>query len=98
MRLKAAAAIAAIVLLGGCFSVISGSIENRTGDGVVVHGYAHDLTILHLTEPLHLTQTANSALLSQCPSNRLTNVQTELQERDFLVVQTWAIETTAICL
>jgi hypothetical protein len=92
------AAVAAMLSLAGCFSVVSSSIENRSADGVVIHGYAHDTTILHLTKPLHLTQTADSALLSQCPSNHMTNVQTELQVRDFFVVQMYTIEATAICL
>lgn len=52
---------------------------------------------LRLVAPPDLTQKANSALVAQCSSGKLTDVQTELSVRDVLIVQLYQISVAGIC-
>jgi hypothetical protein len=48
--------------------------------------------------PSDLTSSANAALVKQCQSGMLSNVQTELSVRDwFLIVQYYTVDATAVC-
>jgi hypothetical protein len=57
-----------------------------------------DYGLFHITSPKDLTAKANQALLSQCQSGTMTDVQTQLNVRDFfLLVQVYKMEASAIC-
>jgi hypothetical protein len=84
----------------GCVSINSSAISESKGTaGQTVHvTVSGDPGILHLTEPKDLTVQTNKALLAQCSSGRLTNIQTQLSTRDFLgIVQIYKVRATAAC-
>lgn len=85
----------------GCVSINSSAISDSSKGtaGQVIHAtVSGDPGILRLMAPKDLTVQANKALLSQCPSGRLTNVQTQLSTRDFFgFVQLYKIRATAVC-
>jgi len=84
----------------GCVSINSSSISESKGTtGQTVHAtVSGDPGILHLTAPKDLTVQANKALLAQCSSGHLSNVQTQLSTRDFLgFVQLYKVRATAVC-
>jgi hypothetical protein len=86
------------LLLSGCVFVQSSSISGSTGAGSAVNAEFSDYGILHLTAPETLTSEANSALVKQCQSGVLSNVQTELSMRDwFLIVQYYTITAAGTC-
>lgn len=88
-------------LFGGCTWINSGSISesNKINAGTPIHAtVTGDYGLLHITSPKDLTQRANNALLSQCQSGTMTDVQTQLSVRDyFLLVQVYKMEASAIC-
>jgi hypothetical protein len=55
-----------------------------------------DYGILHLTTPDGITEAANSALVSQC-QGKLTNAQTELAMREWILIQWYTVNSTAVC-
>ncbi|MHB1927470.1 MAG: hypothetical protein ACYCRD_09430 [Leptospirillum sp.] len=53
--------------------------------------------LLHLTAPKDLTAKANKDLLTKCTSGRLSNVLTQLSDRDyFWIVQVYKLHATAV--
>jgi hypothetical protein len=88
---------AAALSLAGCIVIGSSAISEKTGNGTAISTHANDMGILRLAIPQDLTQKANSDLLSQCKSGKLTDVQTELTMRDFLIVQLYDISVAAVC-
>jgi hypothetical protein len=88
---------AAALALSGCVMINSSSIGNRGVTGQGVTGVANGWGILRLTVPEGLTTSANSQLASACPSGKFTNPQTELQMRDFIVVQYYTVIADAVC-
>ena len=89
-------AICMCVTLSGCVTLHSSSISGRSGGCQSTKVTAGDYGILHLTTPDNLTEAANSQLVSQCPG-KLTNVQTELSMREWIVVQWYTVSSTAVC-
>jgi len=90
--------IAACLVASGCVFLHSSAISEGTGAGNRVTAEHSDYGLLHLTAPATLTSDANTALLQQCQSGMLSNVQTELSMRDwFLIVQYYTVTTTAVC-
>ena len=83
--------------LSGCVMIESSTISERSGGGSSVSTSASDYGILALTVPYGLTGTANSQLMAQCQSGRVSNVQTELSMRNFIVVQLYSISATGVC-
>lgn len=99
--LLALSSILALSLYGGCTWINSGSISESKGasSGTPIHAaVSGDFGLFHLTSPGDLTKKANQALLSQCQSGNMTDVQTQLNVRDFfLIVQVYKMRVSAIC-
>jgi hypothetical protein len=84
-------------MLSGCVFLRSSSISDRSGGGgQTVRVSTGDYGILHLTTPDNITEAANSQLISQC-QGRLTNAQTELAMREWILVQWYTVSATAVC-
>ena len=81
----------------GCVFVQSSAISDRAGAGNPIAASANDLGYLHLTAPQGLTQTALANLLSNCATGKVSGVTTELQTRDFLIVQSYNVSVSGIC-
>jgi hypothetical protein len=91
-------AMGVCLLLSACVFVDSSAISESTGSGSAVKAEHSDYGILHLTAPSGLTSDANAVLAKQCQSGMLSNVQTELSMRDWvLIVQYYTVTTTAVC-
>ena len=90
-------AVGLCVMLSGCVWLRSASIGDRSGGGQSVHIYTGDYGILHLTTPDGIPEAANSALVSQCQSGKVTNPQTELAMREWILIQWYTVSTTAVC-
>ncbi len=99
--LVAVSAAIALSLFGGCTWINSGAIsESKTAaSGTTIHAtVTSDFGLFHLTSPKDLTEKANQALLAQCQSGTMTDVQTQLNVRDFfLLVQVYKMRATAVC-
>jgi hypothetical protein len=89
--------LAMCLTTSGCVVIESSAISDRTATGQVVNASVSDFGILRLTVPQNLTGAANSQLVTACPSGKLSNVQTELSMRDFLIVQLYRITADATC-
>ena len=92
-----AALLAGCVHACGCVFVQSSAIADRTGAGNPITANASDLGYLHLVAPQGLTQTALSNLLSNCATGRVSGVTTELQTRDFFIVQSYNVSVSGTC-
>jgi hypothetical protein len=91
-------AVGACLSLSGCVLIYSSAISERSGSGSPVTAAFSDYGILHLSEPANLVSATNAALLTQCQSGQLTNVQTELSMRDWLLlVQYYTLTANALC-
>jgi hypothetical protein len=90
--------IGGCLLLSACIFVHSSAISERSGSGSAVNAEYSDYGLLHLTAPLGLTSDANAALVKQCQSGVLSDVQTELSMRDWLlIVQYYTVTAAAVC-
>ncbi len=92
-----AAMLAGCALTYGCVFVQSSAIADRSGAGNPISANASDLGYLHLIAPQGLTQTALSNLLSNCATGKVSGVTTELQVRDFFIVQSYNVSVTGTC-
>jgi hypothetical protein len=92
-----AAMLAGCTLTYGCVFVQSSAIADRSGGGNPISANASDLGYLHLVAPQGLTQTALSNLLSNCATGKVSGVTTELQVRDFFIVQSYNVSVTGTC-
>lgn len=85
------------VMLSGCVWLRSSAIADRAGSGgQTVRVSTGDYGILHLTTPDGITEAANSQLVSQC-QGKLTNAQTELAMREWILIQWYTVNSTAVC-
>jgi hypothetical protein len=85
-------------LASSCVFVNSSAISESNGSGSPVNAEYSDYGILHLTAPSSLTSDANVALAKQCQSGLLSDVQTELSTRDWLlIVQYYTVTNSAVC-
>jgi hypothetical protein len=85
------------VMLSGCVWLRSSAISNRAGSGgQTVRVSTGDYGILHLTTPDGITEAANSQLVSQC-QGKLTNAQTQLAMREWILIQWYTVNSTAVC-
>ncbi len=90
--------IGACLSISACVFLHSSSISESTGGGSPVNADYSDYGILHLTAPTSVTAEANSALAAHCQSGMLSNVQTELSMRDWLlIVQYYTVTVSAVC-
>ena len=92
-----AAMLAGCALTYGCVFVHSSAIADRSGAGNPISANASDLGYLHLVAPQGLTQTALSNLLSNCATGKVSGVTTELQMRDFFIVQSYNVSVSGVC-
>ena len=92
-----AAMLAGCALTYGCVFVQSSAISDRSGAGNPISANASDLGYLHLIAPQGLTQTALSNLLSNCATGKVSGVTTELQVRDFFIVQSYNVSVSGTC-
>src|SRR5260370_22922560 len=92
-----AAMLAISAYLYGCVFVQSSAVSDRTGLGNPIAANASDLGYLHLIAPQGLTQTALANLLSQCATGKVSGVTTELQSRDFFLVQSYNVSVSGTC-
>jgi hypothetical protein len=91
-------ALGVCLLLSACVLIHSSSISEGAGGGSAVKAEYSDYGLLHLTVPSNLTPDANAALARECQSGMLSNVQTELSMRDWLlIVQYYTVTATAEC-
>jgi hypothetical protein len=84
------------VLLSGCVWLRSSAISDRAGNGQTVRVSTGDYGILHLTTPDGITEVANSQLVSQC-QGKLTNAQTSLYMREWVLIQWYTVDAVAVC-
>jgi hypothetical protein len=89
--------LALSVSLSACVFVRSSSISESAGGGSPVHTEYSDYGILYVTAPTSITASANSALAGQCQTGRLTDVQTEMSMRDWLIVQYYTVAAAGVC-
>jgi len=92
-----AALLAGCVQAYGCIFVQSSAVSDRTGAGNPFSASASDLGYLHLIAPQGLTQTALANLLSNCATGKVSGVTTELQTRDFFIVQSYNVAVSGTC-
>jgi hypothetical protein len=92
-----AALVAGCVQTCGCVFIQTSSISDKGGPGNPISASASDLGYLHLVAPQGLTQTAQSNLLGQCATGKVSGVTTELTMRDFLLVQSYNVQVTGTC-
>jgi outer membrane protein OmpA-like peptidoglycan-associated protein len=86
------------ISLSACVFIHSSTIGESTGRGSAVSAQDSDYGILRLTKPQGLTSAANADLLKQCQSGLLTDVQTQLSMRDWLlIVQYYTVIANAVC-
>ena len=93
---SAVIALGMSVMISGCVVLQSSAISDRSGGGQSATAEVGDYGILHLTSPDNLTETASSQLVSKC-QGKLTNVQTELTMREWVLVQWYTVSATAVC-
>ena|SRR5437868_1214717 len=86
-----------VCLLAGCVLIRSSSISDSTGAGNPVNASVSDMGFVELIAPEGLTHNANQQLASQCPGGKFTDVQNELSERDFFLVQLYSLSANAVC-
>src|ERR1700723_4408986 len=91
------AIVVGCALACGCLFVQSSAIADRSGAGNPISASASDLGYLHLVAPQGLTQTALSNLLSNCATGKVSGVTTELQGRDFFIVQSYNVSVSGTC-
>ncbi len=81
----------------GCVFVQSSAVSERAGAGNPITANASDLGYLHLIAPQGLTQNALANLLSNCATGKVSGVTTELQIRDFFLVQSYNVSVSGSC-
>ena len=99
-RLRVAGIALALFGLSGCFFMMSGTISSNSGSvgtNTPVSASSTDWGILYLMIPNGLTATANTQLVGQCPTGRISNVATQLTVRDFFVAQMYTVSATGNC-
>jgi hypothetical protein len=84
------------LMLSGCVWLRSSAISDRAGSGQTVRVSTGDYGILHLTTPDGITEAANSQLVSQC-QGKLTNAQTQLYMREWILIQWYTVDAVAVC-
>lgn len=95
---KLALGAALSVGLSACAFVQSSTISATTGSGTPVTATDSDYGILRLTVPRELVSDTGADLAKQCPSGLLTDVQTQLSMRDWLlIVQSYSVTANAVC-
>lgn len=89
--------LAMCVLASGCVFIRSSAISERTGAGASITGSASDYGYVYLVAPQALTQAALSNLLSNCATGKVSGVATEMNMRDFFVVQYYTVSVSGTC-
>ena len=82
----------------GCVFIRSSAMSDRTTTGAPLTGTVSDYGYLELIAPSGLTQSALANLLSNCATGKLSGVTSELQVRDFFVVQYYTVSASGSCI
>ncbi|MGH7812458.1 MAG: hypothetical protein ACREQI_00445 [Candidatus Binataceae bacterium] len=92
-------AILAVACLAapGCVAIESSAVSARTGSGAPISASASDYGILRLSAPEGLTKSAQTNLLAQCATGKVSGVTTQLQMRDFFIVQYYTASVSGAC-
>jgi hypothetical protein len=90
--------LAICVSAAGCVFVRSSAISDRTAAGAPLAGSASDYGYLELIAPTGLTQAALANVLGNCATGKMTGVVTELQVRDFFIVQYYTVSVSGSCI
>ena len=85
------------VFASGCVFIRSAAISDRAGAGAPISGTASDYGYLDLIAPSGLTQAAFANMLGSCATGRITGVTSELEVRDFFIVQYYSVSATGSC-
>ena len=85
------------VFASGCVYIRSAAISDRAGAGAPITGTASDYGYLELIAPVGLTQAAFANMLGSCATGKVTGVTSELEVRDFFVVQYYSVSATGSC-
>lgn len=83
---------------GGCVFIRSSAISDRAAVGAPLTGTVSDYGYVELIAPPGLTQAALANLLSNCATGKLSGVTSELQVRDFFVVQYYTVSASGSCI
>jgi hypothetical protein len=81
----------------GCVTIESSKVGERGGPGAPISVSTSDYGFLHLSAPTGLTQTAQSNLMAQCATGKVSGVTTELSMREFLIVQYYTDTVSGVC-
>lgn len=95
--IKVAMVAASLFGLVGCAMIQTSTISSSSAKGNNVSGQAAGWGVLHLMAPDNLTASASGEMMGQCPSGRISNVQTELQTREFFVAQMYTVSAMGFC-
>ena len=91
------ALLAISVFASGCVFIRSAAISDRAGAGAPISGTASDYGYLELIAPVGLTQAAFANMLGSCATGKVTGVTSELEVRDFFIVQYYSVSATGSC-
>ena len=89
--------LAICVSASGCVYIRSAAISDRAGTGAPISGTASDYGYLELVAPVGLTQAAFANMLGSCATGKVTGVTSELEVRDFVIVQYYSVSATGSC-
>jgi len=92
-----ASLLAICVSAAGCVFIRSSAISERTGAGASISGSASDYGYVYLVTPSGLTQAAFANLLGNCATGKVSGVATELNMRDFFIVQYYTVSVSGTC-
>jgi len=89
--------LAICISASGCVFIRSSAISDRAGAGAPITGSASDYGYLELIAPVGLTQAAFTNMLGSCATGKVTGVTSELEVRDFFIVQYYSVSATGSC-
>lgn len=91
------ALLAISVFASGCVFIRSAAISDRAGAGAPISGTASDYGYVYLVVPAGLTQAAFANMLGSCATGKITGITSELEVRDFFIVQYYSVSATGSC-
>jgi hypothetical protein len=91
--------VIAAMALSGCIFLRSSSISDSAGKGNPISAQASDMGYLLLVPPGDVTEAAADQLMNSCPTGKLTDVQTEMNLRNFFsIVQQYTVTANGVCM
>ena len=98
--LKALFIIGTAFLLSNCTTLESHSGGAVTASGQRIYAESTKVSVLYLTsmaEEYFKDFRIYKKLHSQCPDGKVTDIETTLWKRDWLLIQTYNLDATATC-